>query len=98
MIGDPSAINLEDIHSPCTQCYFQGHLYSQNDDSCKKCEYNISMQILKQILYCTDGCSLCKNRERLGGGYWDCKINHEDICKGNDLVVDWKAVISEYCQ
>lgn len=89
-------IDLENIHSPCASCYVNNYLFSPDSDVCRRCEYNIFVKLLKKILYCTDGCSLCKNRERLGGGYWDCKIEHQEICKGDDMIIDLKAVMSDY--
>ena len=35
-------INLENMHSPCIQCYLRGKSYSPEDEFCQRCEYNIA--------------------------------------------------------
>ena len=41
--------------------------------------------------------SLCKNRIRLGGGYWDCNIAEDTACEAEkDYYIDWKAAFDEY--
>lgn len=90
-------INLENIYNPCVRCYIRSNLFSLDNDICKMCEYNIFVELLKNILYCSDGCSLCKNREKLGGGYYGCKIERQEICKGRDMIIDLKAAINDYC-
>lgn len=89
-------IVLEKIHNPCVKFYFDGIPYDSNSVQCKHCEYNISIQLLKKILYRFEGCSLCKNRENIGGGYWDCKINCQEGCDGNHLSIDREAIIKDY--
>ena len=42
-------INLENIHSPCMNCIMRGHSYSPDDNLCQSCEYNISIQMLKEV-------------------------------------------------
>lgn len=90
-------VDLEKVSSPCVMCYIRGCPYSE--ESCKSCEYHISFQLLKAILKSYgETCKVCKNRERLGGGYWDCKIIDDigscDIDK--DFMIDWKAAFEEY--
>ena len=92
-------VNLESMHSPCQQCYIHGHLYSPDDPSCRRCEYNIAVQLLKIVLKFNDYCTLCKNKNNLGGGYWDCKVTGNDDCMCNvekDFSIDWQAVCDEY--
>ena len=92
-------INLENIHSPCVQCYLRGKSYSPNDESCQRCEYNIAAYLLKRVLKANDYCDCCKNKNRLGGGYWDCKINENDDGECNidtDFIIDWEKVFKEY--
>lgn len=92
-------LNSTNMHSPCVQCYIHGHTYSPDDESCQGCEYNIAIQVLKVILKCDDGCSLCKNRNNLGGGYWDCKLtgtDNCDCCIEKDFAIDWPKVLKEY--
>lgn len=94
-----SKVNLKNMHSPCERCYVRGHLYSPDNDSCQRCEYNIAIQLLKRVLKDNDYCTLCKNRKRLGGGYWDCEITGDDngYCRDNgDFSIDWKAACDEY--
>lgn len=92
-------IDLENIHSPCSQCYIHGILYSPNNETCQRCEYNISAYLLKRILRTYNYCTFCKNRDHLGGGYRKCKINVNDCGECNidtDFVIDWKEVFKEY--
>ena len=92
-------INLENTHSPCSQCYINAKLYSPDDETCQRCEYNIAIYLLKIMLKTYDYCTLCKNRIRLGGGYLDCKINEKDcgVCDiESDFIIDWKEVFNEY--
>lgn len=92
-------LNLNHIISPCHQCYIHGTEYSPDDAGCQRCEYNIAVQILKVVLKFNDYCTLCKNRNNLGGGYWDCKITDNDdrICEvEKDFAIDWKAVCRDY--
>ena len=92
-------LNLKNIHSPCQNCYIHGHLYSPENDTCQGCEYNIAIQLVKVLLKFNEGCSVCKNGNRLGGGYWDCKIESNDDCVCNvakDYVIDWQAAFKEY--
>lgn len=92
-------INLENIHSPCFQCYIRGILYYPDNETCQRCEYNISAYLLKRILKANDYCTFCKNINRLGGGYWECKIDGNDCEECNidtDFVIDWEEVFKEY--
>lgn len=92
-------VNLENMHSPCERCYIRGHLYSNEDDICQRCEYNIAIYLLKHVLKSNDYCTLCKNRDRLDGGYFDCSLpnNNDYTCEvEKDFVIDWKAVFKEY--
>ena len=54
------------------------------------------IQLLKKILKDTDGCSLCKNNIRIGGGYWDCSLEPEEECTYDKYQIDWEAVFKEY--
>lgn len=92
-------VRLDDIHSPCRMCFLKGIFYDQNSIICQRCEYNIAIKLLKKVLKENDYCSLCKNRKRLGGGYWDCEITGDDdgICKQEeDFTIDWKVACKEY--
>lgn len=80
--------------SPCFDCFHKGITYPSK--KCETCEYNICIQIMKKILYSQDNCSFCKNRQNLGGGYWDCKKDLQDNCGGNYYEIDWNAVLEEY--
>lgn len=88
--------NLQNLHSPCMNCFQKGILYHPENETCSKCEYNVCVQLMKQILYDNDNCSLCKNRKRLGGGYWDCIKDKQDECKGKFYEIDWEEVYKEY--
>lgn len=92
-------LNLKNIHSPCQNCYIHGHSYSTDDDTCQRCEYNIAIQLVKVLLKYNEGCSVCKNCNKLGGGYCDCKIesNNDYGCNViKDFVIDWQAAFKEY--
>ena len=91
-------LDLDNMQSPCVQCYIRGAEYSPDDVDCQRCEYNIAIQILKTVLKVNDYCTLCKNRNNLGGGYWDCKIGNDDCtCEvEEDFLIDWKAVCEDY--
>ena len=42
---------------------------------------------------------ICKNCERLGGGYYECGegYDEDDSCKqGENLIIDWEIVCNEY--
>ena len=60
-------INLENIHSPCEQCFIHAYSYSPDNDGCQRCEYNIAIAILKEVLKENDYCTLCKNVEHIKG-------------------------------
>lgn len=92
-------LDLENRWSPCSNCYTHGHTYSADNVSCQSCEYNIAIQLVKVLLKFNEGCTLCKNRNRLGGGYYDCKITENDDCSCNftrDYMIDWQAAFKEY--
>ena len=92
-------LNLRNKHSPCFNCYIRGCEYSPDDATCQGCEYNIAIQLLKVVLKFNDYCVLCKNRNRLGGGYWDCKVIGNDDRECNietDFAIDWEAAFEEY--
>lgn len=92
-------LNLKNMHSPCQNCYIHGHSYSPENTTCQGCEYNIAVQLVKVLLKFNEGCTLCKNCNRLGGGYWDCKITGNDDCVCNvtkDYAIDWQAAFKEY--
>ena len=92
-------LNLENIHSPCQQCFNHGHLYSSYDDKCQSCEYNIAIKLLKVVLKDNDYCTLCKNRVNLGDGCYDCKVNGNNDCicdVENDFLIDWEYAFKDY--
>lgn len=92
-------LNLKDIHSPCANCYTKCHSYSSDDPICQACEYNIAICLIKVMLRFNEGCPLCKNSIRLGGGYFDCKLteNGDCICDAmKDYVFDWQEVFKDY--
>lgn len=89
-------INLNKIHSPCQQCMIHGYSYSPDNDGCQRCEYNIAIVILKEVLKANDYCNLCENVEHIKGGYTDCIFNH-DGCKDCDSYsIDWNTIAKEY--
>ena len=89
-------INLENIHSPCQQCLIHNHSYSPNDDICQRCEYNIAIVVLKEVLKQNDYCWLCKNVIHIKGGYVDCKLNHDGCKDCGSYTIDWNAIVEEY--
>lgn len=54
-------VNLKHTHSPCQQCHIQEHLYSSNDEYCQRCEYYISIELLKRILRVGSQCNFCEH-------------------------------------
>ena len=55
-------INLKDKHSPCHQCWIHGHSYSPEDDRCQRCEYAITMNILRSACkILAGGCGYCRH-------------------------------------
>lgn len=91
-------IDLENMHSPCSQCYIRGKLYSPDDETCQRCEYNIAIYLLRRVLCIYDGCNLCKNEGHLDDTYFHCKISKEDrLCDiDTDFVIDWEKAFKEY--
>lgn len=89
-------INLENIHSPCQQCMIHGYSYSPDNDGCQRCEYNIAIVLLKEILKANDYCNLCGNVERIKGGYTDCKLGFEGWRSCDSYTIDWNAIVKEY--
>lgn len=79
-------INLENISSPCVQCYLRGKSYSPDDESCQRCEYYIAIYLLKRILQRNNHCDFCKNKNNLCG---ECNIN-------SHFVIDWEKTFKEY--
>lgn len=88
-------IDIQNIHSPCTKCYIHGHPFSEEDEHCKHCEYNVAIYVLKKVLKANDFCQHCAYKKYMGGGYFDC---HKDYGTMNceDFVIDWESVIREY--
>lgn len=89
-------INLTDRFSPCFMC---DDGYLPNNDNCQRCGYNIAVQVLKKVLRENDYCACCKNRIRLGGGYYDCKVLDKDNerCVPEDhFRIDYDAVCNDY--
>lgn len=79
--------------SPCLKCNDRGIKYSE--DSCKDCEFNIVIKILKEIVKDLDGCCVCKYGEIIKGGYLNC--DKEDECgKFNMFEINYDKVIKEY--
>lgn len=90
-------INIYNTHDPCTNCYIHGHEYSEDSDYCQRCEHNIYVQILKEVLKQNDGCLLCMYSESIGGGYIDCTLEHNIGCEAcNDYTIDLDATIEDY--
>lgn len=92
-------VRLDDVHSPCRMCFLKGIFYDPDSICCQRCEYNISIQLLKKVLKFNDCCTLCKNRNNLGGGYWDCKVTERDDCccdEEKNFVIDWQSALKEY--
>ena len=85
------------MNSPCTDCYIHGQYYSPSNEKCRRCEYNIAIQLLKKMLITNNYCSLCEHRVRLGGGYWDCNLTESTACEDEkNYCIDWKAAFDEY--
>ena len=90
-------INLEGgIYSPCMNCLRQGYEYSPDNPYCQSCEYNISIQILKEVLKQNDYCNMCLYVDRIKGGYTDCSIGCESWRKCQNYTIDWNAIVKEY--
>lgn len=90
-------VNLENIYSPCQSCTIRGHLYSSNNESCQRCEYNIAITALKRILKDTNSCRFCQNYGHLGRGYYGCKLKSILNCSADrNFVINWKAVFEDY--
>lgn len=90
-------LNLDNMHSPCVHCYQHlNHQYDENSQMCQGCEYNIAIQLLKTVLRLDNYCCICKNRTKLGGGYWGCKKDLVAKCEIQDFDIDWKEAFSEY--
>lgn len=89
-------INLKNIYSPCQQCAIRGHLYSPDDNCCQRCEYNIAIIILKEVLKANDYCNLCGNVEHVKGGYVDCKLGFKGCRDCDSYKIDWKAIVKDY--
>lgn len=93
------SVRLDNIHSPCRMCFLKGIFYDPDSIGCQRCEYNIAIKLLKKVLKENDYCTLCKNRKKLGGGFWDCEITENDdgCCKQKeDFMIDWEAACKEY--
>lgn len=89
-------INLENTHSPCEQCFIDGHRYFPEDDKCQRCEYNIAIMILKEVLKSNDYCNLCGNVEHIKGGYTDCKLGFDGYGVCNSYKIDWNKIVDDY--
>lgn len=93
-------VKLTDIHSPCLECFRKDIYYDPASDRCQRCEYNIAIKLLKRVLKENDYCTLCKNRKRLGGGYWDCtdeKASFYGGCVADEsFAIDWETACQEY--
>lgn len=81
-------VNLENMHSPCMQCYIHGHLYSPEDNMCQGCEYAIAIETLHSVLTTIGGsnCAYCSK-------YKGCAIPTGCECKWN---IDWDAVVKNF--
>ena len=91
-------INLENIHSPCSQCHTHGILYSPDNELCQRCEYNIAIYLLKRILSFYDDCNVCKHQDYLDDIYFYCKLSKEDrLCDiDTDFDINWEKVCKKY--
>lgn len=91
-------VRLNDKHSPCQMCFIRGVYYDPNSKHCQGCEYHIAIKLLQKTLEESEGCSLCKNGVKLGGGYWSCIIpeNEYGCSDGQDYVIDWEAACKAY--
>lgn len=92
----PLKININKIYSPCQFCYERGKLYSIGNESCQQCEYNIAIQILKEVLKQNDYCNCCKHVIHVKGGYTDCQLNNDGYKDCNSYTIDWNAITKEY--
>lgn len=88
-------INLENIHSPCEQCFIDGHRYFPDDDKCQRCEYNITIVLLKEVLKTHNYCSLCKNLYS-ESGFGCCKLNGKGCHNCDSYEIDWEAIVRKY--
>lgn len=78
-------VNLENMHSPCQQCYIRGHSYSSDDNSCQRCEYNIAIELLKRILRIGSICSFCKHYNGCVAPTGECNYS-----------IDWNKAFEVY--
>ena len=86
-------LNLENIHSPCQDCFIHGHSYSPTNSRCGNCEFNIVLKLLRKILKENnyDCCNFCKNRIHLNDNYYECKKDYNHNCNiEKDFLIDWK--------
>lgn len=88
----------DEMGFPCMMCYIRGGGYDPNHKGCQRCENNVLAQLLKSVLKTHHMCTFCRNRNNLGGGYWNCKITGKDdgCCKLEDFHIDCEAVAKEY--
>lgn len=80
-------VNLENMHSPCQQCYIRGHLYSPKDDMCQRCEYAIAMNILRSACKIfSGGCGYCRH-------YTEGCAAPEGECEWH---IDWNRAVIDF--
>lgn len=84
--------DFKNVHSPCVKCYMNGNAYLPDNNICKTCEYSVSVQILRKMMYEFYGCSVCKNRKNA-----EEVIVQPLLCHGgeSELIIDWGAFIQE---
>ena len=86
--------NIQNFYDPCENCKKSQYGFGQSTQ-CNKCQFYISIQILKKVLQENDYCQHCEHKKSLGGGYFDCINDFGDI-KCEDFAIDWNSVIREY--
>lgn len=80
-------VNLENMHSPCQQCYIRGHLYSPEDNVCQRCEYAIAMNILRSACKILSGsCGYCRHYA------YGCAAP-KDECEWH---IDWNSAVRDF--
>jgi hypothetical protein len=94
-------LDLENINSPCLECYNRGHLYSSDNKYCQKCEYNISIYALKQILIKDDNyCQYCCNNIMNDSGEYTCcfknKYDNFSCIPEQFLKINWNYIFKKY--
>ena len=81
-------VKLDDMHSPCANCFIKGMIYDPDSTYCQSCEYNIAIESIHSILTMIGGsnCAYCSH-------YNGCAVQIGDECKWS---IDWDAVVKNF--